>query len=112
MFSDVLIEKDMLYPTDSSLELGCIHIQVFGPDQNARIPVVIEEKTNYSPLKYIDSITRIMQSDIFDRIFVDIRKNVDIYIKADSSLSAEFGDKSYIKVDLTGDKITGMGVNL
>ena len=31
MKSDLLFERDMLYPTDNSIEPGCIHAQVFGP---------------------------------------------------------------------------------
>lgn len=105
MSSDILFERDMLYPTDNSNEPGSIHIQVFGPDKAARIPVVVEGKTSHSPLKYIDSIVRIMQSDIFDRVFIDIRKNVDIYIKAADETAAEYGNYSHIKVHFSGDRI-------
>lgn len=112
MNSDILFERDMLYPTDNSIEPGCIHIQVLSPDKNAKIPVLIEDKTNHSPLKHIDSIIRIMQSDIFDRIFVDVSKNVDIYIKANAQLAEEYGNHSYIKVIVAGDKTEGIGVEL
>lgn len=109
MNSDILFERDMLYPTDSSFEPGCIHIQVYGPDKDTKIPVVIDAKTAHSPLKHIDSIIRLMQNDIFDRIFIDIKKNVDIYIKANDELSAESGGHKYIKVCFTGDKIETVG---
>lgn len=93
------IEKDMLYPTDNNIEPGCIHIQVLSPDNNAKIPVIIEDKSNHSPMKYIDSIVRLMQSDIFDRILVDINKHVDIYIK-NQQQDNDTGESSYIKVCL------------
>ncbi len=111
MSSDILFERDMLYPTDNSNEPGSIHIQVFSPDKAARIPVVIEGKTGHSPLKYIDSIIRIMQSDIFDRIFIDMRKNVDIYIKTTSETAAAYGNHSHIKVLFSGDKVESEGVD-
>jgi hypothetical protein len=104
MNTDVLFEKDMLYPTDNSIEPGCIHIQVLSPDNKNKLPVMIEDKSNHSPLKYIDAIVRLMQTDIFDRILVDVKRNVDIYIKADVEAS-EPGKTSYYKVYLAGDKI-------
>ena len=112
MKSDLLFERDMLYPTDNSIEPGCIHAQVYGPDSDAKIPVVLESKTAHSPLKYIDNITRIMQIEIFDRILIDVRKNVDIYIKVTSQLSTDFNGHSHIKVDLNGDKPQFAGVDL
>ncbi len=83
MSAEALFEKDMLYPTDNSIEPGCIHIRIMGPDSRSRLPVLILAKSGHSPVKYIDSIIRLMQTDIFDRIFVDIKKNVDIYIPKD-----------------------------
>lgn len=112
MIFEVLYERDMLYPTDNSIEPGSIHIQICGPDNNAKIPVIIEGKTSHSPLAHIDSIIRIMQSDIFDRIFINIRKNADIYIKVNESMPVESDGHSHVKVCLAGDKITYEGVDL
>ncbi len=104
MNSDVLFEKDMLYPTENSIEPGCIHIQVLSPDNKNKLPVLIEDKSNHSPMKYIDSIIRLMQTDIFDRILVDIKKNVDIYIKSTENAS-ESGKTSYHKVYMADGKV-------
>lgn len=112
MKSDLLFERDMLYPTDNAIEPGCIHAQVFGPDTDAKIPVILEAKTAHSPLKYIDYIIRIMQSEIFDRIFIDVRKSVDIYIKAANQQISEFDNHSHVKVDLNGDKPKFTGIDL
>ena len=38
MSAEVLFEKDMLYPTDNSIEPGCIHIRIMGPDSRSRLP--------------------------------------------------------------------------
>jgi hypothetical protein len=111
MINDVLFEKDMLYPTDNSIEPGCIHIKVLSPDNSNKLPVLIEDKSNHSPLKFIDSIVRLMQTDIFDRILVDVKKNVDIYIKADAR-ATEPGKTVYHKILLTGDKIVSEDVEL
>lgn len=111
MSSNVLFERDILYPTDNSNNPGSIHIQIFDPDVNNKIPVVIEAKTDHSPLKYIDSIMRIMQGDIFDRIFIDIKKNVDVYIKAASEKTSEYGSHSHVKIIFTSDGIECRGVD-
>ena len=111
MSSDILFERDFLYPTDNCNDPGSIHVQLFGPDQNIKIPVVIEAKTSHFPLKYIDSIVRIMQSDIFDRIFIDVRKNVDIYIKTNAETAVEYGGHSYVKLSFCGDGIQSEGVD-
>lgn len=112
MNSDVLFERDMLYPTDGSIEPGSIHIKVYGPDKHVKIPVIIESKSSHSPLKYIDVIVRIMQSDIFDRLIIDVKKNVEIYIHADSKMSAEYGNHGYVRVNFSTDGITAEGVEL
>jgi hypothetical protein len=112
MKSDLLFERDMLYPTDNVIEPGCIHAQVFGPDTDAKLPVVLEAKTAHSPLKYMDNIIRIMQSEIFDRIFIDVRKSVDIYIKATNLQISDFDNHSHVKVDLNGDKPKFIGIDL
>jgi len=112
MNSDILFERDMLYPTDDTFEPGSVHIKVYAPDNNVKIPVVIESKSSHSPLKYIDAIVRIMQADIFDRIIIDVKKNVDIYIRADSELSAKYGNHKYVRVDFLADGIKVEGVEL
>lgn len=97
MSTEVLFEKDMLYPTDNSIEPGCIHIRILSPDNRSRLPVLIQAKSSHSPIRYIDSIIRLMQTDIFDRIFVDIRKNVELYIKKGQP-GVDSGGNTCIKV--------------
>ncbi|HOQ08395.1 MAG TPA: hypothetical protein PK127_10565 [Clostridiales bacterium] len=97
MSAEILFEKDMLYPTENSIEPGSIHIRILSPDNRSRLPVLIEPKSNHPPIKYIDSIIRLMQTDIFDRIFVDIKKNVEIYI-AKHNADGDRGDTTYIRV--------------
>jgi hypothetical protein len=109
MSADILLERDMLYPTSNSIEPGSINIRVFGPDQDARIPVVVESKSGHSPLKNLDTIVRIMQSDIFDRIFINVKKTVDIYIK--NELPEEYGDHVYIRVRYKDDGMECIGAD-
>lgn len=109
MSADILLERDMLYPTSNSIEPGSIHIQVFSPDKEARIPVVVESKSGHSPLKNLDTIVRIMQSDIFDRIFINVKKSVDIYMKNESP--KEYGDHNCIRVRFKDDNVEFEGVD-
>lgn len=111
MSTDVLFERDILYPTDNYNEPGSVHIQVASPNKNARIPVLIESKTSHSPVKYLHSILRIMQSDIFDRIFIDAKKTIDLYIKASPELAREYDGKSLILVAFDGEKTTLTGTD-
>jgi hypothetical protein len=110
MESKALFERDLLYPTETLFEFGSIHVSIFSPSENARIPVVIENKTVHSLLKYINTIVRIMQSDIFDRIFIDIKKNVDLYIAEDKEVSALY-DKKYVQILFNGDSFDYRGID-
>jgi len=110
---DILFERDMLYPTDSTgIEPGSIHIKVCGPDKDDRIPVIIEDKSSHSSIKHLDTIIRIMQSDIFDRIFIDIRKNVVLYIRTNAYTDKEYSQFAYVKVRYSGDRFEITGTNL
>ena len=107
----ILLERDILYPTDIKNEPGSIHLQVLSPDKNSKVPVVIEPKSEHSPLKYIDAIIRIIQSDIFDRVFIDIKKDVDIYVRATADTAGEFAGYTHMKVYFSGGRFINEGVN-
>ena len=70
-----MFERDLLYPTDVAFEPGSVHIRVYAPDPDGRIPVHIEAKTNHNLIDHLESIMNVMQSDIFDRIRMDIRRS-------------------------------------
>jgi len=112
MSSNILFERDVLFPTDDSNYPGSIRLKVFDPDKNAKIPVFIEAKSNHSPLKYIDTILRMMQSDIFDRIFIDIKKNVDINIIVSAEIMPEYANFSHVKLSFYDGGFKSEGVNL
>lgn len=112
MHSEILFERDILYPTDNINDPGSIHIQVYSPDNRAKIPVVIECKTNHSAIKYIGTILRIMQSDIFDRIVIDLKKSADVYIKNNNLDIPEYADYSHVRLNFTDNGIEYLGANL
>lgn len=75
-----MFERDLLYPTDVPFEPGSVHIRVFAPESDGRMPVHIEAKTNHDLVDHIEAIMTLMQSDIFDRIRMDIRRSGVIYL--------------------------------
>lgn len=108
---DALFSRDLLYPTENLLEPGSVHIEVLNPDRRGRIPVVIEGKSPHSPLRHIDSIIRIMQSEIFDRILIDIKKNASVYIKTNNHTEKEYSGKEFVLVSFSGERAVFNGVN-
>ena len=106
-----IYNRDLLFPTENLAVPGCVHIEMYNPDAESKIPVVVEGKTEHSPVKYMDTILRIMQYDIFDRIFVGIKTKVNLYIRCNDDTSREFGGSRYLKLNFAGDKIEYSGVN-
>ena len=105
MNKNAMFEKDLLYPTANISEPGSIHVEILNPNKNGRMPVVIESKTSHSPVEYITSIMQIIQGDIFDRIHVDVKANVQMYLKLDDEIKSQYGDKKYLMVVFDGERI-------
>lgn len=110
MESKALFERDLLYPTENLFEFGSIHVSIFNPNKDARVPVIIENKTSHSLVKYIGTIVRVMQNEIFDRVFIDVRKNVDLFLAADEETSQLY-NTSYVRIVFKGDSCEFIGVN-
>ena len=108
---NTLYTRDLLYPTDVLYEPGSVHVDVLSPNKHAKIPIIIECKTEHSPVKYLDSIIRIMQADIFDRIFVNVKSNATIFIKNDAELKMKYDGKKYLKVVFEGEGTRFEGVD-
>ncbi len=98
MADNVLYSRDLLYMTEKVNEPGSVHVEVLQPTAEGKMPVLIEGKTSHSPLVYIDTILRIMQTDIFDRIHINVKENLNIYIINKDKLIKEYADYSYIKI--------------
>lgn len=111
MSNKVVYERDLLYPTDADSEPGVLHLEVLGMDKGGRVQVIIENKSKHSPVNYIDSIVDIMQKDVFDRLDVDVRKNVDINIKTDEETKKSYDNKNYIRVYFKNGEMCSCGVD-
>lgn len=111
MENSIVYERDLLYPTDNVNDPGCIHVEVLNPNKAGKMPILIESKTTHSPVKYINSIIRIMQMDIFDRIHIEVKDSARLYIKANAELMKEYGNKNYIKIIVSGDKFEYLGID-
>ncbi len=76
-----MFERDILYPTNSTTEPGSVHICVYAPEPDGRMPVHITAKTEHPLLVFLEPIVSILQSDIFDRTRMDIRKSGVLYLQ-------------------------------
>lgn len=113
MESNVLYERDLLYPTESLYEPGIFHLEIMNPDSSGKMPVVIEGRSSHSPVGHIDEIIRIMQSDVFDRIHIEVKKNVSLYIsiRNNEELLKQHAGCPYLKVCFGDDGIKYQPIN-
>ncbi|MGI6122840.1 MAG: hypothetical protein ACOYIG_01455 [Acetivibrionales bacterium] len=74
-----MFERYILYPTQNPLEPGSAHVTVYPPENSGGLPIVIKAKTNHNPVDYVIEIISILQTDVFDRIRIDIRSKGIIY---------------------------------
>jgi hypothetical protein len=90
-----MFERDILYPTQNPLEPGSV--TVYSPENTGGLPIVIKAKTGHNPVDYVNEIITILQTDIFDRIRIDIRSSGIIYFvppdKTASCCRVYFSDK-------------------
>jgi hypothetical protein len=94
-----MFERDLLYPTNSLLNPGSVHITVLRPDILGKLPILIVPKTVHNPLDYIDILIDIIQADIFDRTRINIRDQGIFFFKVK--------EKEYIKLIFEdGERIT------
>lgn len=113
MGNNVLYTRDLLYPTDTIYEPGSVHVEILNPTKQGKMPVVIESRTSHSPIDYIDSIISIMQSDIFDRIHINIKNNVSLYIKVgdNDELAQKYGSRKFIGLTFNDGSINYKGLD-
>jgi hypothetical protein len=111
MEDTVLFERDLLYPTGNNYEPGCIHLRMFKPDNSDNIPIIIESKTSHSPVDHIEAIIKIIQSDILDRIYIDIKNHVNLYIQNHGEAAGTFAEAKYIRVRFYNESINFEAAN-
>lgn len=83
--NQAMFERDLLYSTASQYDPGSVHITVFQPEKAGNLPILIEAKTDHNPLDYVSEIVDQIQTDIFDRIRIDIRKSGILYFRVDQN---------------------------
>lgn len=69
-----MFERDILYPTQNAFEPGSAHITVYNPRSDGQLPIIISGKTDHNPSDYKYDIAGILQTDIFDRIRINIKE--------------------------------------
>lgn len=76
---NALFERDLLYTTQNSSEPGSVNVKVYSPNESGKLPIVIKIKTSHNPLDYIHAILETLQTDVFNRIKIDIKQVGIIY---------------------------------
>ncbi len=98
-----MFERDILYPTQNPLEPGSVNVTVYPPENTGGLPIVIKAKTYHNPVDYVMEIIGILQTDIFDRIRIDIRSKGIIYFvpydKNVSSVRVKFTEKDNYNIE-------------
>ena len=90
MMKKAMFERDILYPTQNPLVPGSAHVTVYSPENTGGLPIVIKAKTNHNPVEYVVEIVSILQTDIFDRIRIDIRsKGIIYFVPFDKNITSD-----------------------
>ena len=106
----IIFEKTLMYSTIDRNVPGSFQVRVLEPRVDGRIPVVIDNLTKHSPLENIQSIVHVLQGEIFQRISIDVRRSVDIYIRANAELQRQL-KAEYMQVVFARGRITFHGTN-
>ncbi len=84
-----MFERDILYPTLNPLEPGSANVTVYSPENTGGLPIIVKGKNNHNPVEYVIEIVGILQTDIFDRIRIDIRsKGIIYFVPYDKNISS------------------------
>jgi len=76
-----LFEKDILYKTDTQKDPGSVRVRIYPPNIAGSVPLLVEQKSAHDPLEYVGSIVDMIQSDIFDRMQINVKKQGILYFK-------------------------------
>ena len=106
----VVFEKTLMYSAIDRNVPGSFLVRVLEPRVDGRIPVVIDHLTTHSPLENIQSIVHVLQGEIFQRINIDVRRSVDIYIRANTEMQRQL-KAEYVQVVFASGRITFRGTN-
>jgi len=74
-----MFERDILFPTRNPAEPGSVNVAVYPPENSGDLPIVVKAKTNHDLSDYVSEIVDILQTEIFDRIKLDIKSKGIIY---------------------------------
>jgi hypothetical protein len=110
MTSEALYTRDLLYDSGAATDPGIIHVSFLQPDSRSKLPVIIEEKTKHNPLKHIQNIIDIICAEILNRVRIDVRRDVALYLKSNGEIKKEYGTP-YIRVYYEDNKLCFEGVD-
>lgn len=112
MSTNIIYQRDLLFMTEK-MELASIHVDILNPNKEGKMHVIIETRTDHSPIDNIDLILKVIQADIFERINIDLKSNVRLFLDVETSthLKNTFSGSKFVFVNVEDDKINFEGVN-
>lgn len=75
---NILYQRDLLFPTNQSSGIGVIEVKLLSVNENNKITVVAEAKTDHNLLEYIEILVKAIDAEIFKRVDICITENVDL----------------------------------
>jgi hypothetical protein len=107
---ETICTRDMSFDTGEATEPGSIHINILQPDRGAKLPILVEGRTRHNLVEFIDSVIGVICVEMLDRVRIDIRKDVILYLKNADSVDNGYGT-TYVKACYEGDGLRLEGVN-
>ena len=107
---NTVYERDLLYSTENLSEPGSIHLSILNSEKRLGMPVVIEAKTVHNPIKYISTIVKVIQNEVFDRIGIDMSRSINLFILASEEYMKQYGGKRFIAVEYNDGVFNFKGV--
>lgn len=98
-----IFERDILFPTRNPMEPGSVNVAVYPPENTGDLPIVVQAKTDHNLKDYVTEIVDILQTEIFDRIKMDIKSKGIIYFvpygENDRAVSVKFDENGNYNIE-------------
>ena len=89
---------DLLFDTGDVSAPGSLHVKVMEPNTEKCLSVVLEAGQGIVIRNHIDSIVETLQREVFSRIKVDVKKDINIYFAVAENQLKEFDGHNFVKL--------------
>ena len=89
---------DLLFDTGVPGAPGSLHVKVMEPKTENHLSAVLEVDSGVTIRNHIDSIVKTLQRELFSRIEVDVKTDINIYFSAAGNQLKEFDGHQFVKL--------------